>query len=81
MATAQISSQAVAPIRARGATPSSTAVPRQTAPTTHGSTGSGAADRSSHLGPLRTALRGAGVFLDTTLRVVLLGGDGLDRHR
>jgi hypothetical protein len=28
--------------------------------------------------PLRTALRGAGVFLDTTWRVVLLGGEGID---
>jgi hypothetical protein len=31
-----------------------------------------------HHHPLRTALRGAGVFLDTTWRVVLLGGEGIE---
>ena len=28
--------------------------------------------------PVRTALRGAGVFLDTTWRVLLLGSEGID---
>jgi len=42
---------------------------------THGSTRTGHPDRHH---PVRTALRGAGVFLDTTWRVVLLGGEGID---
>lgn len=31
--------------------------------------------------PVRTALRGTGVFLDTAWRVLLLGGDGIDGAR
>lgn len=41
----------------------------------HGST---KAEHPGHNRPFRTALRGAGVFLDTTWRVVLLGGEGMD---
>jgi hypothetical protein len=44
----------------------------------HGSTGTGHSD-GHH--PVRTALRGAGVFLDTTWRVLLLGGEGIDGAR
>ncbi|MFC1415349.1 hypothetical protein [Streptacidiphilus cavernicola] len=44
----------------------------------HGSTRTDHPDRRH---PVRTALRGVGVFLDTTWRVVLLGSDGVDGAR
>ena len=40
----------------------------------HGST---PADHDHRHHPLRTALRGTGIFLDTAWRVVLLGREGL----
>jgi hypothetical protein len=43
----------------------------------HGSTKAEHSDPSHHH-RFRTALRGAGVFLDTAWRVVLLGGEGID---
>jgi len=43
-----------------------------------GSTASSTQAREGHRNPLLTALRGAGVFLDTTWRVVLLGGEGVE---
>jgi hypothetical protein len=43
----------------------------------HGSTKAGNGRRN----PLRTAVRGTGVFLDTAWRVVLLGSDGVEGVR
>ncbi|MHA6760845.1 hypothetical protein [Streptacidiphilus sp. PAMC 29251] len=43
----------------------------------HGSTKADSGRRH----PVRTALRGTGVFLDTAWRVVLLGSDGVDDPR
>jgi hypothetical protein len=61
MATAQISPQAVAGPSAR-----------------HGSTPITVDRDDNHRRrPLRTALRGTGIFLDTAWRVVLLGREGL----
>ncbi len=44
----------------------------------HGSTRTDHPDRHH---PVRTVLRGVGVFLDTTWRVVLLGGEGIEGAR
>ena len=40
--------------------------------------GSSRTDHPVRQHPVRTALRGAGVFLDTTWRVLLLGSEGID---
>jgi hypothetical protein len=42
-----------------------------------GSTGSTKQPHEGHSHPIRTAIRGTGIFLDTAWRIVLLGGEGL----
>ncbi|MEY9962881.1 hypothetical protein ABIA33_000907 [Streptacidiphilus sp. MAP12-16] len=76
MATAHMNPQAVAASGTRqvprqNARPGTRTTTRQGDP--HGST------KQDHKGsPVRTAVRGVGVFLDTAWRVVLLGGEGID---
>ncbi len=45
------------------------------------STGSTKQAHEGHPHPLRTAIRGTGIFLDTAWRIVLLGGEGMKEQR
>lgn len=81
MATAQIASTTRIPSQLAGDArsgprPGPRPAPGSPGRSAHGST---RADVVAHgrRNPLRTALRGAGVFLATALRVVLLGREGL----